>query len=146
MDDKALQALADELAIRRVLDEYCLRLEANSFDEWLDLFTDDTIYEVYKLTLRGKAEVSGTLGQAPHGVHVGGPARIVIAGDKAETLQNYLFVSTSSDEWNVGWYDRTLVRTAAGWKIAHTKVRIGRKDTLPQNERARKTAYPVTFA
>ena len=29
MSEAAIQALIDELAVRRVLDEYCLRLEAN---------------------------------------------------------------------------------------------------------------------
>ena len=145
MTDSELKSLADELAIRRVLDEYCLRLEFNTFDEWLDLFTDDTVYEVYKLTLRGRQEVGDLLSKAPHGTHIGGPARISINGDTASALQNYMFVSTSHDEWNVGWYDRTLVRTGEGWKIAHTRVRIGRKDSLPANERAAKIAFPVTF-
>lgn len=146
MSANDMQALIDEMAVRRVLDEYCLRLEANSFEEWLDLFTEDTVYEVYKLVLRGRQEVSATLSKAPHGTHIGGPVRISIDGDRAETLQNYLFVSTSADEWNVGWYDRTLVRTDLGWKIAHTRVKIGRKDDLPLNERARKIAYPISFA
>lgn len=140
-----LQAVIDELAIRRVLDEYCLRMELNQFDEWLDLFTVDTVYEVYKLTLRGHQAVADVLLKAPHGAHIGGPARISINGDTAQTVQNYAFVSTSSDEWNIGWYDRTLVRTDAGWKIAHTKVKIGRKEGLPENERARKLGYPITF-
>ena len=145
MSETAIQAMLDELAVRRVLDEYCLRLEANLFEEWLDLFTADTVYEVYKLTLRGHEEMSEVLSKAPHGTHIGGPARIVITGDHAETLQNYLFVATNADEWNVGWYDRTLVRSPGGWKIAHTKVRIGRKDSLPENERARKVGYPINF-
>lgn len=146
MSPNDMQAVIDELAIRRVLDEYCLRLEANSFEEWMDLFTEDTVYEVYKLVLRGRQEVAGTLSKAPHGAHIGGPMRISIDGDKAETLQNYLFISTSADEWNVGWYDRTLVRTDLGWKIARTRVKIGRKDDLPMNERARRIAYPISFA
>jgi len=146
MSEAAIEAIFDELAVRRVLDEYCLRLEANSFDDWLDLFTDDSIYEVYKLILRGQAEIREVLSKAPHGTHIGGPARITIKDDTAETFQNYLFVATNADEWNVGWYDRSLVRTADGWKIAHTRVRIGRKDSLPANERAGKIAYPISFA
>lgn len=141
-----LQAVIDELAIRRVLDEYCLRMELNTFEEWLDLFTEDTVYEVYKLTLRGHQAVTELLSKAPHGVHIGGAVRISINGDTAQTVQNYAFVSTSTDEWNVGWYDRTLVRTDAGWKIAHTRVKIGRKDALPENERAQRLSYPITFA
>ena len=145
MNEAAIQTLIDELAVRQVLDEYCLRLEANHFDDWLDLFTDDSIYEVYKLTLRGREGIREVLSKAPHGTHIGGPARITITGDLAETFQNYLFVATNADEWNVGWYDRTLVRTEDGWKIAHTRVRIGRKDSLPENERASRIAYPISF-
>jgi len=145
MSGKDMQAVIDELAIRRLLDEYCLRLEFNSFDEWMDLFTDDTVYEVYRMKLEGRQAVAEVLSQAPHGTHIGGPVRITIDGDTAKTLQNYLFVSTSTDEYNVGWYDRTLVCTANGWKIAHTKVKIGRKDDLTENERAHKVAYPIAF-
>ena len=122
-----------------------MRLEAISFDEWLDLITEDRIYVVYTVALRGHDGIREVLSKAPHGAHVGGPARITITGDQAETFQNYLFVATNADEWNVGWYDRTLIRTADGWKIAHTRVRIGRKDSLPENERARKITYPVSF-
>lgn len=145
MTEDAIRQIADELAIRRVLDEYCLRLELNSFDEWMDLFTDDTVYEVYKLTLEGRAKVTEVLSQAPHGVHLGGPARIEIDGDRAETIQSYAFVATGADEWNAGWYHRSLVRTADGWKISHTKVQFARKDDLPENVRARKVAFPVRF-
>lgn len=145
MPDAQLQQLADEAAIRRVLDEYCLRLELDMFADWLELFTEDTVYEVYKLVLTGRKEMAEVLGAAPHGVHIPGAARIMIAGDRAETVQNYVFISTSSDEWNSGWYHRVLVRTGKEWKIAHTKVKIARKDDLPQNERARKVAFPVRF-
>ena len=124
------EAIADELAVRRVLDEYCLRLEVNEFQEWMDLFTDDTVYEVYRLTLKGREEVSKVLSKAPHGLHLGGPARIAMQGERAETVQNYLFVSSDTDEWNFGWYDRTLVRTTDGWKISYTKVNFGRKGAL----------------
>jgi ketosteroid isomerase-like protein len=138
-----LQLLQDEHAIRKVLEEYCLRLEVNQFDEWMDLFTEDTVYEVYKLVLKGRAEVTKVLGQAPHGVHIPGAARITIDADTAKTVQNYLFVSTGTDEWNAGWYFRDLVRTADGWKIARTRVKFARKGELPADERANKLAFPI---
>ena len=119
-----LQKLADLVAVRAVLDEYCLRLEVNPFEEWLDLFTDDTVYEVFRRTLTGRDEVRDLLSQAPHGVHLGGAARITLDGDRAETIQNYLFVASEDASWNMGWYFRTLVRTAGGWKIAHTRVKM----------------------
>ncbi len=141
----ATDVVADEIAIRRLLDEYCLRLELGSFEDWLELFTPDAVYEVYKLTLNGHAEMTEVLGKAPHGVHIGGPARITMAGDAAETLQNYLFISTSSDEWNAGWYAREVVRTAAGWKIARCQVKFARKGALPEDKRAAGLAFPIVF-
>ncbi len=145
MSDTQLSRLADELAIRAVLDEYCLRLEISDFAEWLELFTEDSVYEVYKLVLNGRAEMADLLSKAPHGVHLPGAARITIDGDRAETIQNYLFIATSTDEWNAGWYRRELVRTAAGWKIARTQVKFARKEELPGNDRARQLAFPIGF-
>ena len=89
---------------RRVLSEYCLRLEINAFDEWLDLFTDDAIYEVHRRVLTGRAEISAMLSQAPHGVHLPGATRITLDGDQAEVIQSYLFIANSNDSWNSGWY------------------------------------------
>lgn len=114
--------LADKLAIREVLDEYCLRLEVNTFEEWLDLFTDDAVYEVYGRILRGRAEIANLLSKAPHGIHMGGAMHIAIDGDTAQTVQNYAFFGDDETFSNKGWYHRTLRRTAAGWKISHTRV------------------------
>ena len=80
MTDADMQKMADELAIRRVLDEYCLRLEVNPFEEWLDLFTEDTVYDVFRHSLRGRKAVAAMLSQAPHGVHIPGASRIDVEG------------------------------------------------------------------
>ncbi|WP_254514581.1 nuclear transport factor 2 family protein [Novosphingobium sp. G106] len=145
MSDDCLRKVADELAIRRVLDEYCLRLEINKFDEWLDLFTQDTVYDVFRQSLRGREEVSAMLSQAPHGVHLPGAARIDLEGDRAETVQSYLFIPASDDRWNSGWYLRTLVREGDEWKIAHTRVKIARIGELAPDEKARQLQFPVSF-
>lgn len=145
MTDAEMQAIADELAIRRVLDEYCLRLEVNAFEEWLDLFTDDAVYSLFRRSLSGKAEISAMLSQAPHGVHLPGAARITVNGDRAETVQSYLFVPTSDDKWNAGWYKRSLVRTDEGWKIAHTSVKIARLGDFAPDARAHGLPFPVLF-
>ena len=119
-----VQKIADELAIRAVLAEYCLRLEINDFEDWLDLYTDDTVYEVFRRSLRGKDEIRAMLSQAPHGLHLPGATRVELNGDTAETVQNYLFIGSDDAAWNMGWYYRTLVRVGDTWKIAHTKVKL----------------------
>lgn len=121
-DTSAAELLADKFAIREILDEYCLRLEVNPFEDWMELFTEDSVYEVYGKTLTGREQIALMLSKAPHGVHVGGAARINVDGDRAETIQNYLFYGEKEKYSNKGWYYRTLVRTAAGWKISHTRV------------------------
>lgn len=126
-DQTQQQAIKDELDIQRVLSEYCLRLELNPFEEWLDLFTDDTVYEVHRKTLRGRQEVSEVLSLAPHGVHIGGALRIELDGDTATTIQNYQFLADEEKFSNNGWYYRTLVRTDDDWKISHTVVKMQKK-------------------
>jgi hypothetical protein len=120
--DNETRRLKDLLQIQEVLNEYCLRLEVNTFEEWLDLFTDDTVYEVHRKTLSGRKEVSDTLSLAPHGLHLGGPLRIELDGDVAETIQSYQFLADEEKFSNKGWYYRTLVRAGDTWKISHTKV------------------------
>lgn len=129
-DDRLLE-LADKAAIREVMEEYCLRLEVNDFEEWLDLFTDDTVYEVHGKVLRGRKEVGETLSLAPHGVHIGGALRIDLAGDVAETVQNYVFHGENDRFSNNGWYYRTLVRSGETWKISHTRVKIQKQTNKP---------------
>ncbi len=145
MADTEIQRIADEMAIRRVLDEYCLRLEVNAFEEWLDLFTEDTEYHVFRRTLRGREELGAMLSLAPHGVHLPGATRITLDGDRAEVIQSYAFFPSTDSKWNAGWYQRTLVRTAQGWKIAQTRIKIGRIGELADAGRQDKLAYPVSF-
>jgi hypothetical protein len=127
LDPAEWRQLQDEREIQRVLAEYCLRLEVNPFDDWMELFTDDTVYEVHRRVLRGRREVAEVLSLAPHGVHIGGALRIELDGDTANTLQNYQFLADEQQFSNNGWYYRTLVRTAVGWKIAQTTVKMQKR-------------------
>ena len=119
-----IQQLADKIAVREVLEEYCLRLEIDDFEAWQNLFTDDSVYEVFRRELKGREEIKAMLSLAPHGVHLGGALRIVLNGDTAETIQNYVFYGDDPAYNNQGWYYRTLIRTADGWKISHTRVKL----------------------
>ena len=103
IDQNSLQGIRDELDIQRVLSEYCLRLEINDFEQWLDLFTDDAVYEVHRKSLRGREEIAAVLSLAPHGVHIGGAVRI----DRVAT-QRRLYRTTCS------LATKTSSRTMAG--------------------------------
>ena len=122
----------DQVDILTLHNEYCLRLEIDPFEDWMDLFTEDTVYEVHRRILTGRQEMAAMLSQAPHGVHIGGAARITIEGDTAKTIQNYLFLADEERFSNKGWYYRTLRRTGEGWKIAHTRVVMKKIDVFAQ--------------
>lgn len=119
--------IEDILAITAVHDEYCLRLEVDTFEHWLELFTEDAEYEVFRRVLRGHDEIRAMLSQAPDGVHFGGPARIEIDGDVAHTVQSYSFSGDDDAHSNNGWYFRTLVRTPEGWKISRMRVKVQKR-------------------
>lgn len=122
------QDLADIECIRAILDEYCLRLEVNSFEEWLDVFTHDAVYTVYGRDLEGRQAISDMLSKAPGGLHMPGALRIELNGDSAETIQSYQFTGDDPKFSNTGWYYRTVVRTGEGWRISRCKVRFNRSD------------------
>ena len=119
-----LQRLQDLADIRSLLDEYCLRLEVDDFEHWLELFTPDAVYHVFRRDLNGHDEIRAMLSQAPHGVHMPGALRVELNGDTAETVQNYQFIGEDPATSNCGWYFRTVVRTEAGWKISYAKVKL----------------------
>lgn len=119
-----LRRISDELAIHKVLAEYCLRLEVEGFGHWLELFTKDTVYVVYGKTLEGRDAMAEMLSKAPHGLHMGGPSRIEVNGDEAATIQSYLFLPEEGAKWNMGWYYRTLVRSGESWLISRTEVKM----------------------
>lgn len=123
-----LRRQEDLAAIRAVLDEYCLRLEVDDFEHWLGVFTDDAVYEVYKRELKGHDEIRAMLSKAPHGMHMPGATRIALDGDSAETIQSYQFIGNDPATSNTGWYYRTVVRTADGWKISRCRVKFNRPD------------------
>lgn len=123
-----LQKLEDIEAIRELMDEYCLRLEVNDFEEWLDVFTPDAVYSVYGRDLEGRDAIRDMLSKAPHGLHMGGALRIELDGESAETIQSYQFIGNDPATSNTGWYYRTVVRTEDGWKISRCKVKFNRPD------------------
>jgi hypothetical protein len=119
-----LEAIADELAIRNLLAQYCLCLDLDDVDGWVALFTADAEYHVYGRAFRGHAGLRKMMSAAPGGLHLGGPPVVTLNGDRATTLQNLLFFERTTGEMRRSVYDDDLVRTPDGWRIQRRRCRF----------------------
>jgi uncharacterized protein (TIGR02246 family) len=120
----------DHAEIRNLLARYCMLLDLDDMDAWLELFTPDGLYEVYGRRAEGRDAIRALLTGAPGGLHLGGPPVIELAGDRAETLRNLLFVDAATGEQRNAVYDDELVRTGDGWRIARCRCRFITADGL----------------
>ncbi len=120
----------DHAEIRNLLARYCLYLDLDDVDGWVNLFTPEAVYEVYGTTFEGHDGLRGMATAAPGGVHLGGPAVIDLDGDAARTTRNLLFVERGTDRQRYAVYTDELVRTARGWRIARCRCRFHTADGL----------------
>jgi hypothetical protein len=113
------------VAIADLLARYCLTLDADDVDGWVELFLPDARYEVYGRSFDGHEGLRKMLDGAPGGLHLGGPPIIEMTGpDRAKTTRNLLFVDRATRESRSAVYTDELHRTAAGWRIAHIRCRF----------------------
>jgi len=120
----------DHAEIRNLLARYCVLLDIDDMGAWIQLFTDDGVYEVYGFQGVGHDGILKLLRGAPGGLHLGGPPMIDLDGDRAATVRNLLFVDRATGEQRHAVYDDELVRTAAGWRIARCRCRFHSPDGL----------------
>jgi len=122
----------DHAEIRNLLARYCLLLDLDDMDAWLELFTQDGTYEVYGRTAVGRDGIRALLTGAPGGLHLGGPAVIDVDGDRATSMRNLLFVDRATGEARHAVYDEDLVRTGDGWRIGRCRCRFHGPDGLAE--------------
>jgi len=116
---------ADDAAIRNLLARYCLLLDQDDVDAWVQLFTPDGTYTVYGHTFAGPEGLRRMLAGAPGGLHLGGPPAVeAVDADHARAQQNLLFIERGTDAMRQALYDDELVRTADGWRIASRRCRF----------------------
>ena len=120
----------DHTDIRNLMARYCLTLDLDDVDGWVELFTPEAVYEVYGRAFVGHDGLRGMATAAPGGLHLGGPVVIDIDGDRARTTRNLLFVERTTNEHRHAVYNDDLVRTDAGWRIAHCRCRFHGPDGL----------------
>lgn len=115
----------DHVAIADLLARYCLALDRDDVDGWVALFMPDARYEVYGRSFDGHEGLRRMIRAAPGGLHLGGAPVIEMTGtDRARTTRNLLFVDRQTGESRRAVYDDELHRTAAGWRIAHTRCQF----------------------
>ena len=115
----------DHVAIADLLARYCLALDADDVDRWVDLFLPDARYEAYGRSFEGHDGLRRMISEAPGGLHLGGPPVIeMTAPDRAKTTRNLLFVDRRTGESRSAVYTDELHRTAEGWRIARCRCRF----------------------
>jgi 3-phenylpropionate/cinnamic acid dioxygenase small subunit len=115
----------DDTEIRNLLARYCILLDQDDVEQWVQLFTTDATYSVYGRAYIGHEGLRKMMSGAPGGLHLGGPPAIeVVDDDHALTQQNLLFMERSGTEIRRSLYDDELVRTDGGWRIATRRCRF----------------------
>jgi hypothetical protein len=126
----AIDALVDDLAIRRVLASYCQLLDDGKFDALSELFTPDGSFSYAGAAVSGRAAIEEwfTSSQPPErrGKHLTLNVLIDVDGDHdhdhATVTSDYLWVRSVGGDISLGLagrYQDTLVRTDEGcWLIA----------------------------
>ncbi|WP_307715395.1 nuclear transport factor 2 family protein [Streptomyces sp. V4I23] len=130
-----LRTLTDRAEITDLLARYLRSLDEDALDEeWARAFhTEDVTAEMPVGTVHGRDAVPATVGRAmalfDRTVHLGGSPVIEIAGDRATArgpqLSTHVLADGSKDVFvSAGLSETELVRTADGWRISATALRV----------------------
>jgi SnoaL-like domain len=106
----------DDKAIRDLLADYALRLDADDLDACLELFADDGEFEVYGKTL-SRDRIRKMFMRAPKGMHLTGAALIDVRGETATARSQVLFVDSSTHQMRPALYDDDLVVVDGQWRF-----------------------------
>lgn len=122
-----MDAVADELAIRKALAKYCHLEDDRRFDEWSQLFTEDVFADITGGPVQGRAALAEfARAHAPEGGRrILANAEIDITGDTAQVVCDGVMLMPTGDGPRVlvAWrYYDTFVRVGDAWLIAHKRA------------------------
>ena len=121
----------DQVAITDLFSRYCLTLDMDDVERWVDLYLPDASYEVYDRSWDGHEGLREMSRGAPGGLHLGGPPLIEMTGpDRARIQRNLIFIESESGESRKAIYTDEVQRTAEGWRIALTRCQFITTDGL----------------
>jgi uncharacterized protein (TIGR02246 family) len=134
-EDSTVPPVSAERMIQRTLALYCQLCDDGRFDEWADLFTEDTRFTVLGRTHAGRDDVKAWIAkaQAPEqrGKHFLGQSVVDVApnGDTATGVTDYTFVTRTPEGGyaitSAGRYHDTLVKGDDGrWRFSSREIRF----------------------
>lgn len=114
----------DQTAIRELLADYALALDAGGVDDCLDLFLPDAEFRVYGRCFAGRDGIGQMFRDAPRGLHLTGVSRIDIRGDTATARSQVLFVRAGDLHLRPALYDDELARTDGRWRFRRRRCQF----------------------
>ena len=133
IDESELRVVLDERGIIRTMHRYCRALDSGDQNEWLDVFTDDAIYDTVLPNgdlfahLTSRAEFVAFLDAYPRQPvtapkHVMVDPIIELDGDTARVESTFLFLNQAPDDLPrvIAWgrYTDEFRREGDVWRIA----------------------------
>jgi uncharacterized protein (TIGR02246 family) len=127
----------DELAVRNVVARVALCADGPDVDAYVGLFTPDAVWDMPGAPRKGHAEIragseerraAGQIGPGSNTRHVVSTVAVAVDGDRAVAdsyWQFYVDTVSAPRLQLMGAYHDELVRTDAGWKLAHRRITIG---------------------
>ncbi|OBF93878.1 hypothetical protein A5773_17980 [Mycobacterium sp. 852014-52450_SCH5900713] len=114
----------DQTAIRELIADYALTLDAGDVDGCLALFTPDAEFLVYGRTFAGHDGIGRMFRDAPRGLHLTGVSRIHIDDDTATARSQVLFVRAGDLHLRPALYDDQLVRSDGRWRFRRRRCQF----------------------
>jgi uncharacterized protein (TIGR02246 family) len=129
--EQRVQALEDQLAIQRVITDYSAYLDARDYDGYVNLFTEDGVWQNGTTVREGRAEIramlTGLFGEPESdfvnrsSFHQIGNFEIDVDGDTARAKSRFVFIWRGEGGAPTpalsGQYHDELVRVDGQWKI-----------------------------
>jgi 3-phenylpropionate/cinnamic acid dioxygenase small subunit len=120
-------------AIRELLARYCFHFDSGEFDEWVNLFTEDAVFDVGargrfagREALRNFVRVIPLTNGVPGIKHCVMNSIVNVEGDRA-TARSYVVVVQGGEVLSVpvaGRYEDELVKAGGQWRFTNRKVHL----------------------
>jgi uncharacterized protein (TIGR02246 family) len=114
----------DYTAIRELITDYALALDAGDIDGCVQLFTADAEMTVYGSSFAGREGLRKLFSEAPHGLHLTGVSRIDIHDDTATARSQVLFVRAGDLQLRPALYDDEMIRDDGQWRFRRRRCQF----------------------